>query len=296
MTRTVADYQTLVYCVRVVATDGTTFQFAAYPHDITMSNGEVYKSNQGYEPTQIVIESTATSAVWDLYGFFDVAGVDRDQVASNLMDNARVYYFATSWANPVEDEEEISLGIMGKAFMDDGKYKIEVMGLIDATTQSVGSTCGPLCPWTLFDENLDGDVIPYERSRCTGPRAAQDGPLLASYKVTGTVTSVTSQKVWADSSRAEAADYFSYGAVKWTTGANAGLPSRPIKKHEASGVITFYEATHYPIQVGDQYEMIPGCDKRLSGDCVTKYSNAINNGGLEMMSPPSAYKEFGGND
>lgn len=294
MTRTVANYRRIVNCVRVVTASGITFRFAAYKHDLTMSNGAVYKSNQGYAPTQIVIESTATSSVWDLSGFFDAAGIDRDQVVSNLMDNARVYYFSTDWANPVEDEQKNDLGIMGKAEMADGRYTIQVMDLMDTTTQSVGSTTSPLCPYTVFDANLDGDVIPYSRSRCSGPRDNPDGPLIDDYKVSGTVTSVTSQSVWADSGRTEDAGYFSRGSVLWKTGDNAGLPSRPIKNHEAGGVFTHYEATHYPIQVGDTYDMIPGCDQRKSGDCKNKYNNVINNGGFEDSAPPDAYKEFGG--
>lgn len=292
MTRTVTNYERIVYCVRVVTKDGTAFRFAAYPHDLTMGNGEVYKSNQGYEATQIVIESTATSAVWDLTGFFHVAGVDRDQVASNFMDNARVFYFATDWSSPVEDEEQLSLGIMGKTDIEDEQYKIEVMGLIDATTQSVGASFSPLCPWTVFDENLDGDVIPASRSRCRGPRSAPDGPLIADYTETGTITSVTSQKIFADSTRAEAAGYFDYGHIKFTSGDNAGLPSLDIKKHAAGGVITLYDATHYPVVIGDAYEIVPGCDK-TKATCQTKFGNVINNGGFEDMAPPEAYRELG---
>lgn len=292
MTRTVTNPERIVYCVRVVTKDGTAFRFAAYPHDLTMSNGQIYKSNQGYEATQIVIESTPTSAVWDLQGFFDVAGIDRDKVASNFMDSARVFYFATDWSAPVEDEEELSLGIMGKTDIVDEQYRIEVMGLIDALTQSVGSTFGPLCPWTLFDQNLDGDVLPYQRSRCTGPRSAQDGPLIADYTETGTITGVTSQKVFTDSSRAEAAAYFDYGHIRFTSGDNAGLPSLSIKKHEAGGVITLYDATHYPVVIGDAYEIVPGCDK-TKATCETKFANVINNGGFEDMAPPEAYKKFG---
>jgi len=295
MKSVLANPEALVYCVRIVTVNGTIFRFVSYAHDLIMSNGAIYKTDLGYEPTDLVIETNTTGSLWDLEGFFEIAGIDRDQLKSGLMDNARVYLFATSWAVPIEDEEPATKGIMGKASIRDGRYTIEVMGLIDTMNQSVGRTFGPLCDWTLFDETLDGDVIPYERSRCTGPRAAQDGPLIATYKVTGTVTSVTSQKIWTDSARAEAAVYFDYGFVKWTSGDNAGLPSQPIKAHAAGGVITQYHSAHYPIQIGDAYEMIPGCNKKKSGDCVTKFSNGINNGGFEDMAPPESYKEFGGN-
>jgi hypothetical protein len=296
MKATVADYETRVYCVRIVTVLGTNYRFISYPHDLAMSNGNVYRSDLGYSPTDLVLETTASSSLWDLEGFFDVAGITRDQLNSGLLDNARVYAFATSWANPVEDEEELSLSFMGKTEVRDGKYTIQCMGLTDALLQAVGRSFGPLCPWTLFDETLDGNTIPYQRSRCTGPRSAPDGPVLADYKVTGTLTGVTSNKVFTDSSRAEAAGYFNYGAVKITSGTNAGLPSMRIKKHTAGGNFELYHAFHYTPDPSDTYEMIPGCNKKKTGqDCVVKYSNGVNYGGFEDMASPEAYNEFGGN-
>lgn len=292
------DAETIVHCVRIVATDGTTFRFVSYAHDLVMSNGAVYQTDSGYEPTDMVVGTTPANApIFDLSGILSTAGITLDAINSNKLDNARVYYFVTSWANPVEDEEKLLLAFLGKSNLQDDRYTIEMMSIADALNQSVGRSYGPTCPWTLFDETLDGDVLPYERSRCTGPRAAQDGPLLATYKVTGTITSVTSNKVFADSSRAEAAGYFDYGAIKFTSGDNAGLPSAVVKKHTAGGSLELYLATHYAVQVGDTYELIPGCNKKKTGqDCVVKYSNGVNFGGFEDMAPPEAYKEFGGNE
>lgn len=295
MKSTVADYQTRVYCVRVEAVDGSIFRFASYPHDLTMSNGAVYRSDLGYEPTDMVMETTARGSIFDLAGFFDAAGISRDQLNAGVLDGARVYAFATSWATPVEDEEELLLAFFGKAHIRDGKYAIECMGALDALTQSVGNTFGPLCTHILFDETLDGDIISTDRSRCTGPRSAPDGPVLADYKETGTITSVTSAKVFADSSRAEAVGYFDYGSIKFTSGDNAGLRSIKIKKHTASGTIELYHAPHYAVQVGDSYEMVPGCDHQRLGDCFTKFNNCKNCNGNDYMAPPEAYKEFGSN-
>ncbi|TNE75556.1 MAG: DUF2163 domain-containing protein [Gammaproteobacteria bacterium] len=290
------DAATMVHCVRIVATDGTTFRFVSYPHDLTMSNGEVYQSDLGYEPTDIQVGTTPAGApIFDLAGLLATNGITLDQLTSRKLDNARVYYFVTSWANPVEDEEEILLAFLGKATIQDERYKIEMMSIADALNQSVGRSFTPACPWTLFDATLDGDTIPYQRSRCTGPRSAPDGPVLADYKETGTLTGVTSQTKFADSARAEAAGYFDYGFIKFTSGNNAGLPSLPIKKHTAGGNFELYLPLHYTPVAGDAYEMIPGCNKKKTGgDCVTKYSNAINFGGFEDMAPPEAYKEFGG--
>jgi len=289
------DAETIVHCVRIVATDDTTFRFTDYAHDLVMSNGEVYSAGSGYEGTDMVVGSTPASApIFDLAGILSTAGISLDNTTSNKLDSARVYYFVTSWAEPVEDEESLLLAFLGKANIADDRYTIEMMSIADALNQSVGRNTQASCPWTLFDETLDGDVIPYQRSRCTGPRSAPDGPVLADYKETGTITSVTSGTVFADSSRAEDAGYFDYGSIKFTTGNNAGLPSSVIKKHTAGGSLELYLALHYAVQVGDEYEIIPGCNKKKTGqDCVVKYSNAVNFVGFEDMAPPEAYRELG---
>ena len=279
--------------MRIEAVNGTILRFAAYPHDIDMSNGATYSTDSGYQPTALSSTTSLSPAVLDVQGVFDAAGLSRDQLISGVMDNAKAYVFKTSWAAPVEDEEPIGKFIFGKTRVQDDRYVIEAMHLIDALNESVGRTYGPKCPWVLFDETLDGDTLPITRSRCTGPRASQDGPLLASYKVSGTVTGVTSQKVWQDTGRAEAVNYFDYGSVLWLTGDNAGLRSQEVKSYAVDGTVTQFMATHYPVQVGDTYEMAPGCDHVRSGDCVTKFNNAVNFGGFADMVTSSVYGEHG---
>jgi len=295
MKSTVADPETSVMCARIEAVDGTILRLAAYPHAITMSNGDIYRADLGYQPTSYAASTSFSPDVIDLQGIFDAAGISRTQLTSGIFDNAKAYVFKTSFSAPVVDEEPIGKFLFGKTRLQDDRYVIEKMHLIDALNESVGRTYGPKCPWTLFDETIDGDTLPVQRSRCTGPRAAPDGPALADFLVSGTVTSVTSSKVWADSGRAEAVGYFDYGSVLWLTGNNAGLRSQEIKTHTAGGTITQYMAAYSAIQVGDTYNMVPGCNGVRSGDCLTKYSNVVNYGGFADLVTSTAYSKHGNN-
>lgn len=295
MKSTVADYETRLYCVRIVAVDGAAVRFAAYPHDIAMSNGEVYQTDSGYEFTGFDATNNLAPSVLDLEGILALAGIDRVDLMAGKWDNARAYAFATSWANPVEDEEPISKFLLGRVGLKDDRYVCELMHLIDALNQQVGRTTGPLCDWTLFDETLDGETKPYQRSRCIGPRGNPDGPRLADFRVTGTVTGVTSRSVWRDSGRAEAADYFGAGSMRFTSGANTGVRSQEIKAHAADGTITMFLAFPYDIEVGDSYEMIPGCRKRPEEDCRVKYGNRINFGGFSELPASTQYGKYGTN-
>lgn len=290
----VADWQTRVYCVRIEpAGPAPIVRIAGHPTDLRMSNGEVYLTESGYEFSGLSSTSTFASSSVDLSGILQLGGVSPDDLKSGVYDNARVYLFATSWADPIEDEEALALMFFGKTDTSEDRYTTQLMGAIDALSQSDGRTYAPTCQWTLFDETLDGRVIPYVQSRCSGPRDDPDGPRLADHKVTGTLTSVTDQYLFADATRVEPADYFAYGAVRFTSGPNAGLKALEIKAFTAGGAILLHEALFYMPQVGDAYEMIPGCRKRHQKDCVGKWANGRNNGSFPHVPVPSVANQMG---
>lgn len=295
MKSVVADHESRIYCVRIMPNGNyPTIRLAGYPIDVTMSNGEVYLTENGYEFSGLDSTSTFASSSVDLAGILQDGAVSREDLASGIYDNARVHLFATSFEAPVEDEEPLALMFWGQVTYDEIRdtYTAQLMGAIDVLSQSTGRTYSPTCPWILFDETLDGRVIPASQSRCTGPRAAQDGPLLATFKVTGTLTGVTDQYTFTDSTRAEAADYFAYGTIRFTTGPNAGLRPIEIKSFASGGIITLHEALFYLPTVGDSYEMIPGCRKDAA-TCKNKFANKINFGGQDHVPSPSQYSQVG---
>ncbi|MBR8344648.1 DUF2163 domain-containing protein [Burkholderia ambifaria] len=71
-----------------------------------------------------------------------------------------------------------------------------------------------------------------------------------------------------------AVGYFAYGLVKWTSGANAGLTG--VVKTSSVGSVTLGMPMPNPIQVGDTYTIVAGCDKQM-GTCRDRYNNLVNN-------------------
>jgi hypothetical protein len=259
-----------------------------------MSNGEVYLTEHGYEFSGLGATSTFASSAVDLKGILQQGAIARDDLMSGVYDNARVKLFATSWKDglSIEDEEPLGECFWGKVGTTDDQYSVQLMGKVDVLSQSPGRSYGSTCPYTLFDETLDGHVVPVSQSRCTGPRSNPDGPVLADFKVTGTLTSVTDQYFFADSARVEASDYFATGSIRFLTGPNAGLKPIQVKAFTSGGAILLQEALFYPPGVGDQYEMIPGCRKRQE-DCVGKWSNGKNSGAHWHVPAPSQSGQIG---
>lgn len=272
MKSTVAPYQTPAWCVRIVCTNGTTVRLTAYPFDLTMSNATVYLTDSGYQTSAYSGTTTSSPSSIDLEGIAGVAGISKDQIASGVFDNARVYIFKCNFLVPVEDYEPVIAGFFGKTSIEDDRYRVEGMSLIDALNQSVGKTYTAACLRTFGDAG------------CTKTLSGLD--------VTGTITGVTSASVVRDSARAESADYFGAGTLEYTSGTNVGLKPLEVKAYAADGTITTHDPAYYVPSIGDTYVLIPGCRKRLE-DCRDKWNNVINFFGFSNIPTSSAYTQVG---
>ena len=272
MKSTVSPYQTSATCVRIECVNGTIVRLTDYPYDLKMSNATVYKTDYGYEPTAFTGSAAFSPSAMDLEGICAVGGVTRDQLASGVFDNARVYIFKCNFLAPVEDYEEVAAGFFGKTTLQDDAYRIEGMSLVDALNQSVGKVYQAACSRTFGDAGCTKNIV--------------------ALTVTGTITSVTSSSVFRDSARSEAADWFGAGTIQFTSGQNAGLKPMEIRSYAADGTITLFEPTYYAPVIGDAYTLIPGCRKR-EADCRDKYGNIINFLGFTRIPTTSTYTKIG---
>jgi len=276
MKTVVSDYKTLVLCLRIVPVLGTPVRLTRYPRNLTMSNGQVYVTGSGYDFSGYTAESSMAASALDLEGILGIAGIGRDQIASGIYDNARAYLFATSFLNPVEDEEPIVASLLGKTQLLDNRYRMEEMALIDVLGQSVGESYTANCRKTFGGTEFGGC------QKALGPLT-----------VSGAITAVTSRQVFRDAARTEAADWFGMGSITFTSGPNAGLGPLQVKDYVANGTFTLYEPTYYPVSVGDAYSAIPGCRHRLE-DCRDKFGNMQRFGGFPCVPTSSVYSQVGG--
>lgn len=272
MKATVAPYQTAALCVRIECVNGLVVRLTNQPYDLTMSNGSVYKTDYGYEPTAWSASSSFSPSALDLEGIVTTAGINRDTLASGVFDNARVYIFKCSFLAPIEDYEPIGAGFFGKSTRIDHRYKIEGLGLVDALSQTVGS---------LYTASCQRE---YGTTAC--------GINLASVTVTGTITHLSSSRLFRDSSRTEPADWFGSGEIYFTSGDNVGLKPLEIKSYSATGWIETFDPLYYPPSLTDSYVMVKGCRRRES-DCVAQ-GNIINFFGFTRIPAGSTYATIGG--
>jgi uncharacterized phage protein (TIGR02218 family) len=149
----------------------------------------------------------------------------------------------------------IAAGTLGNVQPRRGAFTVELRGLQQYLQQAVGEVSTKTCRARLGD------------SRCTKD--------LTAFTFTGTLTAVTSQQVFTDSSRGEAADYFGEGLLTWTGGENDGLTVK-VKSFSFGGLFTLSVPMVGLVEIGDTYSVVAGCRKRLGEDCRDKFSNALN--------------------
>jgi hypothetical protein len=174
-----------------------------------------------------------------------------------LWDGATVTIFEVNYRDLTMGTLQLQQGTIGNVKAGRSKFNAEVRGLSQALQQTVGRVYMPTCDATLGD------------SRCKVN--------LATYTVTGAVTSLASRQQFTDTGRLEAFNHFTNGVITWLTGANAGF------KEEIGSFVNGVVGLKLPmtnnIAVGDTYSMVAGCNKTLKGSSprygsATTVSNA----------------------
>lgn len=274
----IAPYARPLYCMRIECVGGVIVRLVEYPYDVVMS-GATYKSDSGYQFSGVEAGTTFSPGAIDLKSFLGISPeITLPNIQSGIFDHAKVFVFATDWADPSEDEEAILKGYFGKVTIEDNRYMTEVMSLIDLLSTTVGDSYSAACPKIFGGQEYGGCHI--------------DAVAL---QVSGTLTSATDNYIFADSTRTEDDDYFGAGEIWFTSGDNAGTPVQRIKAYtDAGGIIECSEPFPFTPKIGDAYTMQPGCRKRHDEDCRDKYNNAIRFGGFAYIPGTRFLNKVGG--
>jgi uncharacterized phage protein (TIGR02218 family) len=77
---------------------------------------------------------------------------------------------------------------------------------------------------------------------------------------------------------------FVLGTIKGVTGSNAGL-SRTVAAFVSGGTVTVKLAFLFPVAAGDQFQLLPGCDRTIA-TCRNVFNNEANFGGFPFIPTP----------
>lgn len=243
---------TLATLWKITRTDATVFGFTDHDADITY-DGVTYAAASGFSASAIRTSARLDVDNMEVEGMLSADTITDADLLAGLWDYAAFIIMRVNYADLTMGHEVLRAGTLGNVKTGRQHYTCELRGMMQPLQQSIGRIYTPACDADLGDTRCD--------------------VVLATYTVTGTVTAVASQSAFTDSVRAEAADYFNYGLLTFTSGANAGY-SMEVKDF-GSGAFTLQQAMPEPIAIGDAYSVYAGCDKLLA-TCVSKFSNVAN--------------------
>jgi uncharacterized phage protein (TIGR02218 family) len=246
---------TLAWFMRVTRTDTTVYGFTSAQRDVEIG-GVDYLAGPGLEVANLV--STAGFAVdnTELTILADDTIITVPDILAGRWNNAAFVLFRASWADKSLGIDVHKAGTFGTVQPANGAFTVELRGLQQYLQQPIGAASTKTCRARLGDAKCRKD--------------------LTAFTVTGTLTSVTSQQVFADTGRSEADDYFGNGLLTWTGGDNIGITAQVKTYVQTGGVITLSVPAVAAVQVGDTYSLVAGCRKRVDEDCRDKFANILN--------------------
>lgn len=125
----------------------------------------------------------------------------------------------------------------------------------------------PGCRHTLFNPNCMLNVASFQQSATVAGGSSQ-----SLINTTSALPAVGSTAL-----------PYGLGVITWLTGNNAGLSSY-VRTQNSSTQLQLDIPTFLPVNTGDTFVIIPGCDKTFA-TCLNTYANTINFGGERFMPP-----------
>lgn len=249
----------LAKCWRIEREDGLVIGFTEHDKALTI-DGTVYQPTNAFSSSAFSQKSDLSVSNINVVALISDT-ITEDDLHAGKFDNADVRIFYVIWSHP----EYGTLPIIGARFGEvkfmEGTFEVELRSRAQALQQPIGRVYGLECDALLGD------------SRCR--RSLDD------LTFTGTVAALFDVIGFYDNMVAGQADgYFQYGVVTFTSGDNEGL-SVEVRGH-AGNLIVLLEPPAFNIAIGDEYEIVAGCDKTCE-TCRVKFANLNNFRGYPHM-------------
>lgn len=248
-------------CWKLERTDGTIMRFTDHDKKLTVAN-EVYDPQGGFNSSARQKLNNLKVRNLEFVGFISDDSITYDDLKSGKYRDCKVTEMLVDWQYSWMGPISTAVYWIVEMQYDGEKWVGQVSGLTRWLTQRVGRVYSRICDHILGDEKCQVD--------------------LPSLEQTGTVTTVVKSRLVFTTTLSELDDFFKYGYITWTSGANTDEKAEIKMFRAAAGRIELALQTTDPIEAGDTFKVYPGCD-RLRDTCLTKYSNVINFGGFPFI-------------
>lgn len=273
------EVSTLALCWTIEKGNGEMIRSTDHDQDITITTGRyagVYRSVANFTGSDVRSTSDMSVDNMEVDGAipdeFQIPDITVSEIEAGLLDNAPVEAFGVNFNAPDQGQLVQRRGYLGIPARDsDGRYKVEVRGLVQRLQQNIGWTYSERC-----------NVVEFGDSRC--------GFNVAAATRTAVVTAVTSRRHFDIEITAgdppPTATYFDGAKLTFTSGDNNTF-LREVKRATVVGdtlsIITWEEFPEDP-EIGDTLTLPPACNRLLS-TCRDVHENIINFRGYGVFIP-----------
>ncbi len=255
---------TLCDCWLLLRRDGLRLGFTDHDEAVAFDG-------MRFLPETALSASAAEAVTGMAAGNFEVAGalssdaIAARDVARGLFDGAGLTRWRVNWAAP-EQRVKLFEGTLGEITTEKGGFRAEALGPASALNRPLGRAYLGACDAALGDARCGVDL---------------DGPGL---RGAGVAQAFDARGLRATGLEGFASGWFAHGALRWTTGANAGdiAAVRDDATSQGARMLTLARTPEAPVAEGDAFVATAGCDKRFA-TCAAKFGAAMNFRGFPHM-------------
>jgi len=277
------DCTTLAALWCVVRQDGLVMGFTTHDQDISYQSfgplpdplPVLYAASTGISNTASDSSSDLSVDNSEVTGFLDSSAISEGDIRAGVYDNCFIIQRVVNWADLTMADMIQGAGFLGTVHMKNGLFTAEFRGLTQRLTTSMGSTYGPCCRAELFSNEAedDGSWRPWY---CNLKAAdyVQSGSVVSSPDAMTLIPASGLLEIGSSPYAPAAAGWFSNGVLTFTSGVLKGK-SFEVKGWDGSALDMFLPFPVAP-EVGDTFDIWPGCDHTPSATGCIKFNNIIN--------------------
>ncbi|MBA4089526.1 MAG: hypothetical protein C0494_02890 [Sphingobium sp.] len=248
---------TLAFCWRIERRDGVTIGLTSHDRDLEIG-GLTYRAAPGMTPSAVRNGIGLDGEDSDVAGALSSDAIGEADLMAGRWDGAALELRLTQWEVLGEALGEepgalwllLARGEIGAVARKGGAFTAELLGAAAVLSGPVAPSTSPDCRARLGDAACRVDMAGRRRIMAVGSVDDVD------VAVGGL-----------------AAGAYAFGALRWLTGANAGL-TQAVVDNGADGVV-LADPPAFAVTAGTLALLTEGCDRQLA-TCAARFGNALN--------------------
>ncbi len=247
------DYvSSFVTCWRIKLMNNKLLCFTDGDQDILFEK-ETYICGNYFTPKTITSSNELAQDNFKLSGIIDGKIITKDALLNGDFTDSYVEIFLLNLFDSSLKKNILKTGWLGEIKCYQDNFIAEIYSLGYKTNNVIGVCYSNTCRAEFGDQYCKVNK--------------------AKYLMNGEVTILAEKNSFIDELRTEPEDYFTRGIITFISGINKGR-SYTVNEFR-NNKITLNYIIELEIAIGDQYQLIAGCDKSIY-TCINKFNNAIN--------------------